>query len=186
MVRLGGIDRTPSIHSADPRMCGDPYTEHDSVRQRLLPIAIGIAVAIALGGPAYAAFSARGQGTDTAASSTLLAVTVAALTGGDAPSTTLQPGGQADVVLRVSNPNSFAVTLVSVTPNGTVTASGGSGTCTSTGVTFAGVSGLSTTIAAAGTTLVHLASAANMSTSSTTGCQGATFSIPVSITVRAT
>ena len=42
----------------------------------------------------------------------LSAVTVSALSGGDAPSGQLQPGGTADVVLRVTNPNAYPVTLV--------------------------------------------------------------------------
>ena len=96
----------------------------------------------------------------------------------------LQPGGSADVILRITNPNDFAVTLSSVTANGTITASGGLGACTTTGVSFGGVSGLSTPIAEDATTLVHLQGAATMSSASSSGCQGATFSIPVSIAVH--
>ena len=96
----------------------------------------------------------------------------------------LQPDGSADVILRITNPNGFAVTLTSVAANGTITASGGIGACAATGVTFAGASGLSTLIAGSATTLVHLQGAATMSSASSTGCQGATFSIPVLIVVH--
>lgn len=143
--------------------------------------ALALGVVIVLASTALAAFSARGQRQGSATTATFHPVTVAALSG-DSPSSTLQPGGQADVILRISNPNSYAVTLVSVSGNGAITASGGVG-CTTPGVSFSNVSGLSTPIAASGTTLVHLPGAASMSSASSSGCQGATFSIPVSIVV---
>lgn len=152
-------------------------------RHALLTAAIALFVALAAGA-AYAYFTSHGSGTGHGTTGTIQPVTVAAFVGGDTPSSTLLPGGTADVIVRVSNPNAFSVKLVSVSGNGTITASGGIGTCTTTGVTFTNQSGLSATIAASGTTLVHLAGAANMSSASQTGCQGATFSIPVSITVH--
>jgi len=88
------------------------------------------------------------------------------------------------VILRVNNPNAYTVTLVSVSGNGTITPDGGHAGCTTTGVSFTNQTGLSTTIGASGTTLVHLSTAAGMATTSSSGCQGATFSIPVSITVH--
>jgi hypothetical protein len=71
-----------------------------------------------------------------------------------------------------------------VTGSGTITADAAHPGCTTTGVTFADQAGLNTAIAGSGTTLVHLPGAAAMSTASSNGCQGATFSIPVSISVR--
>jgi hypothetical protein len=112
-------------------------------------------------------------------------VTVAALTGGDAPSSSLRPGASADVVLRIQNVNPFPVTLVSVEGGpASITADLAHPGCTTTGVTFTDQTGLSVPIAASGTTLVHLPGAAAMSTASSNGCQGATFSIPVTTTVR--
>jgi len=154
------------------------------VIRRLLPFVLGAGIALGIAGPAYAWFNSRGQGAGSASTSTFRPVTVAALIGGDSPSSELAPGGQADVILRISNPNSFPVTLVSVSANGAVTASGGVGACTTTGVSFANVSGLAVSVAAGGTTLVHLANAASMSSASSSGCQGATFSIPVAIVVH--
>jgi hypothetical protein len=109
-------------------------------------------------------------------------VTVAAATG--TPSTPLLPGGTGDVILNVNNPNAYAVTLVSVSGNGTITADGGHSGCTTTGVTFNNQSGLTINIPASTTTAVDLPGAASMSTASLSACQGATFSIPVSITVH--
>ncbi len=63
-------------------------------------------------------------------------VTVDALVAGDTPATTLVPGGSADVIVRASNPNAFAVQVYSFTANGTATADASHPLCTTTGVTF--------------------------------------------------
>ena len=152
---------------------------------RRFSIALGVVMATVLGigaGSAYAYLKSTGSGHGSGAAGTLLPVTVTAVAG--TPTTPLVPGGTGDVILNVKNPNAFAVTLVSVTGNPTITAAGGIGTCTTTGVTFSNQSGLSDTIGASGTTQVDLTGAASMSSSSQTGCQGATFSIPVTITVH--
>ncbi len=113
---------------------------------------------------------------------TLVAVT---LTTTGSPSSALVPGGTADVVLGVHNPNAFSVTLVSVSGGpGSITADSGHPGCTTTGVTFTDQTGLNIVVAPSGTTTVHLANAASMGSSSSTGCQGATFNIPVTITVH--
>jgi len=160
---------------------------HRSIRSRAAVAAgAGVAMFVLGAGAAFAYFSSTGSGHGSARTGTLQTVTVSALVGGDTPSSTLLPGGPAaDVVLRVNNPNAFAVTLVSVTGGpGAITGAGGTGTCTTTGVTFTNQNNLSVAIGASGTTLVHLAGAASMSASSDAGCQGATFSIPVTITVH--
>lgn len=153
-----------------------------------LVVVLGAIVVAALGlgaGSAYALWTTSGSGSGSGTTGSLAAVTVAATVGGDAPGSDLLPGGPAaDVILRVSNPNAYAVSLVSVSGNGTISADGAHPGCTVTGVTFADQPGLSVTIGASGTTLVHLAGAAGMSAASSNGCQGATFSIPVSITVH--
>jgi hypothetical protein len=150
------------------------------------PLVFGSVVALVAGlgaGTAFAYFTSTGSGSGSGSTGTLQAVTVAAVAG--TPSSTLLPGGPAaDVVLNVYNPNTFAVTLVSVTGNGLITADGGHAGCTTTGVTFSNQTNLSDTIAASDTTLVHLPGAASMSSSSLSACQGATFSIPVAITVH--
>lgn len=134
--------------------------------------------------PALAYYIALGAGVGSGDTSTLQPVTVVALVGGDAPSTTLYPeGGAADVILRVNNPNSFSVTLVSVTGNGTISAVGDPPGCTTTGVTFADQTSLSVTVPT-GSSLLDLPGAASMSAASSNGCQGASFRIPVTITVR--
>ena len=137
------------------------------------------AVAVSLGsGTAYAYFTSSASGHASASTGTMQTVTVAATAG--TPSSTLVPGGTADVSLEVTNPNSYTVTLVSVTGSGAITASN---SCSPTGVTFSNRSGLSISVPS-GTSQVHLPAAAAMSSASANACQGATFSIPVTIVVQ--
>jgi hypothetical protein len=143
-----------------------------------------VACLLASGGVAYAWLTASATGASSASTSPFAPVTVAPLAVGDTTTADLQPGGSGDVVLRVSNPNPFPVTLIAVAANGAVTASGGTGVCTTSGVSFINQSGLTDPIAASGISIVHLTSAATMSAASQSGCQGATFAIPVSITVH--
>ena len=73
--------------------------------------------------------------------------------------------------------------MTQVTANGAVTASGGKGTCTTTGVTLNGP--VATTIevgAESDSAQTTLTGAAHMSSASEDGCQGATFTIPVNLT----
>src|SRR5437868_6828005 len=106
------------------------HGERDPMKRRTLLVA-ALALLVALGiGAAYAYFTATGSGAGSASAGTLQPVTVAAFVGGDTPSSNLLPGGTADVILRVNNTNAFSVKLVSVSGNGTITASGSTGTCT--------------------------------------------------------
>jgi P pilus assembly chaperone PapD len=150
-------------------------------KKTLLATAAAVLVLISVGsGTAFAYFTATGSGAAAASTGTMLTVTVAATTG--TPSTMLYPGGNGDVALQVTNPNSFAVTLVSVTGSGTITGSGGCSPGST--VTFTTQTGLSVPIAASSTTQVHLANAAAMTTAAPSACQGATFTIPVTIVVQ--
>jgi hypothetical protein len=148
-------------------------------------IAAAIALVAALGGGiAYAYWATSGSGSGTAAAGTLQTVTVDALAGGDAPSATLIPGGSADVILRLNNPNAYPVQVYSVTGNEPITADDAHTGCTTTGVTFTAPISPAVTVPATSTLLVHLPGAASMSTDSQSACQGATFHIPVTLTVR--
>jgi hypothetical protein len=141
---------------------------------------------LAGGGTAYAYWATTGTGTGAAAAATMHAVTVDAFVAGDSNRTSLVPGGTADVILRTSNPNAFAVQLYSAAPNGAVTADAAHAGCTTTGVSFtAPVAPLaSVTIPANSSLLVSLPGAASMSTQSQSACQGATFRVPVTVEAR--
>jgi hypothetical protein len=155
-----------------------------STRGRLIAVLAVLAV-LAVGGAAWAYFTSSGSGSGHASTGTMSTVTLSA-TAGNA-STPLYPGGTGDVSLEVNNPNAYAVTLVSVAikVGGSITSDSGHLGCTTTGVTFTNQSGLTTTIPASATNdQIHLSGAVSMSTSSLSSCQGATFSIPVTITVE--
>jgi hypothetical protein len=131
-------------------------------------------------GVAFAAWTAGGSGNGYAK-----AGTVGALTTVDASASTtaqLYPGGTGDVKITISNPNSFPVTVTGVSGNGTITSDAGAGCNSSTGVTFTNTTGLTEVAAASTTTTITLANKASMSSSSANACQGAVFTIPVTLT----
>ncbi|WP_018760635.1 hypothetical protein [Arthrobacter sp. 135MFCol5.1] len=143
-------------------------------------------LATAGAGTAYAYWSAAGGGSGSAAAGTMQAVTVDALVAGDNPKTALIPGGSADVVLRLTNPNPYSVQVYGVTANGPAAADAAHPGCTTTGVRFAGAAPLTpaTYVAANSSALITLPGAATMDTTSLAACQGATFSVPVTAEVR--
>lgn len=146
------------------------------------------ALTLALGtAAAYAYWTTSGSASGSAAAGDMQTVTVDALVPGDGPASTLIPGGTADVVLRVTNPNPYPVQVYSVTGNGPVTSDTAHPSCTTTGITFTGSPGpLSPTvsIAANSTALVTLPGAAGMDATSQSACQGSTFHLPVTLAVR--
>jgi hypothetical protein len=152
------------------------------LRSLLLVIpAVCLVVGLA-SGAAYAYFTGSGHGTGSASTGSMQTVTISSATA--TPTSPLHPGGTGDVTLKVTNPNNFSVTLVSVVGSGTITADSGHPGCTTSGVTFTNQTGLSTSIAANNTATIDLPGAAAMSAASSAGCQGATFSIPVTISVE--
>ena len=101
---------------------------------------------------------------------------------------TLYPGGTADLRVAVSNPNTFPVTITGISQKVTPTVSvvGAQGVCEVTGVTVApqAQTGLSIDVESLSNLEVTVPGAAAMSLASDSGCQGATFQIPVIVTVR--
>jgi hypothetical protein len=77
---------------------------------RLLP-ALLLVLALTAGGAANAYWSEQGSGAGAGTTGTTVAVTL----GPGTPTSDLFPGGQADVVLTVSNPNAFDVLIGSLT-----------------------------------------------------------------------
>jgi hypothetical protein len=112
------------------------------------------------------------------------ATTATALTIGDASASTaaqLYPGGSGDVKVRVTNPNAFDVTVTGVTRTVAIASDKGAACNASTGVTFTNQTGLTATVAAGQTQTITLTGAASMSNASDNTCQGAIFTIPVSV-----
>lgn len=147
---------------------------------KALTAVVAFAVVAGVSGSAYGFWRAPGSGSGVAAVGTMSKVTIEATTATDAGSSKLYPGGTANVVLKVNNPNTFAVHVVSIALTGTITAN--SGTCSTTGVTYTAPT--SVPDIAPGASTVTLSNAASMSTSSDAGCQGATFDFQVTLTVK--
>lgn len=146
-------------------------TSHQRWMRRLASACLGTTALLLAGGVAYAAWSALGAGAGTAASGIPQALGVSATVAG-----LLHPGGSADVLVTVSNPNSASVTVTSLALAGSVTASAG---CTTPGVTVSLPASTSLVVPAGGSTSLSVANAVGMTTASSSDCQGATFTIPL-------
>ena len=112
------------------------------------------------------------------------ALTAQNLTLNDASASTvadLYPGGSGAVKLSVTNPNPFAVTITGVTGAGTITSDKGAACDASTGVTFTNTTGLSQAVGAGATVTFSLAGKVAMSNASDNSCQGAIFSVPITL-----
>ncbi len=93
----------------------------------------------------------------------------------------LYPGGTGDLWVKVTNPNPFAVTVTSVTGTGAITADKGAACDAATGVTFTNTTGLSQAVGAGATVTFSLAGKVAMSNASDNSCQGAVFTVPITL-----
>jgi hypothetical protein len=148
---------------------------------KFVVIALVGVFAVALAGIAIAAWVVSGSGTGYAKAGSSSALTLS-----DASASTsadLYPGAAGAVKLKVSNPNPFPVRITAVAGNGAVTSDKGAGCDASTGVSFTNQSGLTLDLLANETNKVFtLSGAVSMSNASDNTCQGAVFSIPVTVT----
>ena len=146
---------------------------------RKLAVATIVAVVSAVGF-VYAAWTTNGGGSGYAKAGTAQALTTVDVSA--STSATLYPGGPAgDVSIRIANPNPFPVKVTGVSGNGAITADAGHSGCTTTGVSFTDQTGLNISVAANSQVTETLSGAASMSNASLNACQGATFTIPVTI-----
>jgi hypothetical protein len=145
-------------------------------------------------GPAlgYFAVGIGGSGSGSAITSRFQSVVVVPATVGS-PSSTLLPGGDADLVVQVTNPNDYPVTIIGVSQFGGVVVSGRTGcssdpawpsTLGNSGVSVNPLTGLTISVAPGSDVVVHIPGGVSMSTASASGCQGATFQIPVTVVVH--
>ena len=169
MNRLGAVPRTALLSAA----C-------------ILALLTGL-----LATPALAYFTAGGTGAGTAATNTMQPLLILPPTGSS--TTPLQPGSVGDLILTVTNPNPYAVTLVRFSQGGPVSAIGGTG-CTSdpgwpttlgnSGVSIPATITLNLSLPGRSTQVLNLPGAASMNVTSAAGCQGASFNIPVTVEVN--
>jgi hypothetical protein len=151
---------------------------------RLVSVLVGLAVALGIGltgGAVFADFSAHGSGSAVGVVGVPRPVTLDAAFG--AVTKGLAPGGTSDLVLTLANPNPFALTVTGVQQRDPVNVVGGDGcTTANAGVSILPQTNLSITIAS-GVHSVTVPAGAAMSSSSASGCQGASFEFPVLVTV---
>lgn len=152
-----------------------------SSKKRIFTVATVITTFVVVG-VGIAAWSVTGSGTGYAKASSSSALTL-----GDATAMTtadLFPGASGTVKLKVSNPNSFPVRVTAVAGTGAITSDKGAACNAATGVTFVNQSGLTLDLAANASNqeLTLAAGSVTMSNASDNSCQGAVFSIPVSLT----
>ena len=140
----------------------------------------GIVVgAMLAAGVAFAAWTATGSGSGYAKATTAQALSTVDVSA--STPATLYPGATGNVKLSISNPNPYPVTVSSVSGNGAITSDKGAACNASTGVTYSNQTGLSLAVPAAGSATFTLTGAVSMSNASDDSCQGAVFTIPVSL-----
>lgn len=155
-------------------------------RQKIVALTALIAVlTLGIAGAAYGYWRASGSGSGTGSTGTTVAVTL----GPGVPSGSLYPGGQANVVLTVTNTNAVNVSISSLSLNTTQGTNGfsvdaGHASCSVAALTFATQTngGTGWTVPARvgavnGTLPITLPNALAMSTSAADACQGATFTV---------
>lgn len=131
------------------------------------------------GSIAFAAWTATGTGSGYAKATSaqvLTTVDVSAST-----TATLYPGATGNVLLRISNPNPYPVTVTDVAGSGAIDSDTTAACDAQTGVTFTDQTGLSLSVPASGAQTFTLSGSVAMANSSHTSCQGAVFTIPVTL-----
>ncbi len=163
------------------------------------PVLVGAAVALFLGfggGSAWAYFAAT-AGSATGAGRVGHAESLIVVDATGAPTTKLQPGGTAGLLLKLKNPNDTPVTITSITEGagrlevelgdrregGTNRFKKNDCTPSNAGVSVNSETGLDITVAP-GFHTVSVTGAAHMATSSSDACQGAVFHLSVRVTVK--
>jgi hypothetical protein len=149
-------------------------------KRTIVVIGLALAVGVVAVGVGLGAWSLGGTGNGAAKATTASSITLAdasAYTSAD-----LYPGATGNLKLRATNPNPFPVRITAVSGNGTITSDKGAACDASTGVTLANQTGLTLDLAAGATATLTVPNAVSMSNSSDNSCQGAVFTVPVSLT----
>ena len=128
---------------------------------------------------AFAAWTTTGSGNGYAKAATAQSLTT--VDASASTSATLYPGATGNVKITISNPNSYPVRVTSVAGSGSITSDKGAACDASTGVTYADQTGLALDVPAAGSQTFTLTGSVSMSNVSDNSCQGAVFTIPVSL-----
>jgi len=149
-----------------------------STRRRIAVVGSLSLVALIVAGVAFAAWTATGTGTGEAKAKTAVALTINTV----AATANLYPTGSAPLEFTVTNPNPYKVNITSVTA-GSITVDAGHSGCNAGSVTVPG-SPLTMNLdvlAGATSTTQTFAGAVQMSNAANDSCQGATFTIPLTV-----
>ncbi|GAA1588820.1 hypothetical protein [Actinoplanes couchii] len=156
------------------------------MRKAKSALAVVIAVAlVAVGGAAWALWSVGGKGNATARGGTVIELLAA---GRPDPGTPLYPGAGLDLLVMVRNDNTFPVRVDRIRP-GSATATADDkhrkAGCLRTGVSLSRpVYSVALDIAPDSSANVLLPAAVRMTDDSDSACQGATFTLPLTLTGR--
>ncbi len=137
---------------------------------------LGVALA---GSVAFAAWTATGSGNGYAKAKSAVALTTVDVSA--ATSAQLYPGATGDVLLKITNPNPYEVTVDSVAGNGAITSDKGSACDALTGVSYTPPASPSLVVPAGASVQFTLTGAVAMNNNSDDTCQGAIFTIPVTL-----
>ena len=148
--------------------------------KRTIVVVTVLVLGVVAVGVGLSAWSITGSGNGAAKATTASAITLADASG--FTSADLYPGATGNLKLRATNPNPFPVRITAVSGYGTITSDKGAACDASTGVTLANQSGLTLDLAAGATATLTVPNAVSMSNSSDNSCQGAVFTVPVSLT----
>ncbi|WP_410671672.1 hypothetical protein [Amycolatopsis sp. cmx-4-68] len=131
------------------------------------------------GGIAVAAWTSSGSGTATAKAGTATAPTTGPVDASAITTGLLYPNSSGTALIKITNPNPYPVKVTGIAANGTPTATG---TCAGGNVGWT-TQAPGTTIAAGATATLTLPNAVAMAQNADDACQGAVFTIPVTVTV---
>jgi hypothetical protein len=153
-----------------------------SKRATIASLFIGVLLA---GSIAFAWWSATGTGNGYAKATTPAALTTVDVS--TSASAQLYPGGTGDLIVKIHNPNPYAITVTSIAATGaTPRAVSGNATCDAADSVYliATLSGLSINVPAGGdSSLQTFTNAVKMDgPSAVDACQGKTFAVPVTLT----
>lgn len=179
-LRRGAVAELETVEDEEPQAspAADLPPPRRRMRRRRIVLAT-VAVGAVVTGVAIGAWSVSGTGSGYAKAGSATSLTI----GNASASTTadLYPGTTGSVKIAITNPNSFAVRVTSVTGTGAITSDKGVACNAATGVTFTNQSALTLDLAAGATSTFTLAGAVAMSNASDNSCQGGIFTIPVSV-----
>jgi hypothetical protein len=145
---------------------------------------VAAAVVVAVGGAAWAKWSASGAGSASAASGRAIQLDV---TGLPQPNSVLYPGRTTSLEIIIANPNTFQVDIQQIKPGGStiVDAAHAAAGCRQSGVSMVNPTyGVSLRVPGKSSRKIVLPNGLRMTNASDNACQGATFRIPVTAVGR--